>query len=217
MSLIGFLSGEFVLELTHWTPLMALVLLSLGLIALNWMSGPWAKRLAAPPFYFVSLPVATLIVGAEMFAWMVAYVCELKELYSINRSLDIILLIWRGFGSFLQVYPVAMSVFIISSIVFCVLPFVSGRMLWRTLRQEDKGKYPSTVPGILQYCFSCSCSPGLSWACVRPSSSLRKSSSSISDENRRATSCEVTADADRQSGGKVAVERLLLIDPLLGD
>lgn len=69
---VSMLSRELILELTYWTPLVALLLLSLGLIALKRISGlpPWAERMAAPPFYFVSLPIATLIVGMEMFVWM---------------------------------------------------------------------------------------------------------------------------------------------------
>jgi hypothetical protein len=143
--IIGLLSQELIIKLTYWTPLIAFVLSSLGLIALRWIPGlpPWAQRLSASPFYFVSLPFATLVVGLEMFVWMVAYVFELKELYAVDRSLEIILLIWRGFGCFLQVFPVAISLFISSFLVFCVLPFVSARMLWRALRQQGERKYSS--------------------------------------------------------------------------
>jgi hypothetical protein len=49
-------------------PLAALLLVSLGLAVLKRRSSlsPWMARLAAPPFYLVSLPIATLIAGAEM-------------------------------------------------------------------------------------------------------------------------------------------------------
>ena len=76
------LSRELLPELTYWTPLIALVLSSLGLIALKPISGlpPRAQRLATPPFYFVSLPIETLIAGMEMFVWIVAHVHGLSRL-----------------------------------------------------------------------------------------------------------------------------------------
>jgi hypothetical protein len=69
------LSRQLVLELAYWTPLVALLLLSLGLIALERITGlsPWAKRLVAPSFYFVSLPAATLVVGMEMLIWLIQF------------------------------------------------------------------------------------------------------------------------------------------------
>src|SRR5262249_18028014 len=63
------------LELMYCMPLVALVVASLLLIALKRISSlpvP-VKRLAAPPFYCVSLPIATLIVGAEILA-LILYV-----------------------------------------------------------------------------------------------------------------------------------------------
>jgi len=144
------LSQELILELTYWTPLIMLLLSSLGLIALKRTSAlpPWAKRLAAPSFYFVSLPIATLIVWIEMLAWIVAWVYALKEVYAgfpmPFRWLDVIFLIWDApWNDLLQLYPVGILVAVISFVVFCVAPFVSGRMLWRTLRREDERKYPS--------------------------------------------------------------------------
>src|SRR5689334_15673565 len=51
-----------------WAPLAALIVTSLGLVALKRMSNlpPWLARLIAPPFYLVSLPIATLTAGAGM-------------------------------------------------------------------------------------------------------------------------------------------------------
>jgi hypothetical protein len=64
---------ELILKLAYWTPLIALLVSSLGLIALKRLSGraPWARRLAAPPFYFISLPIATLLATTELLVWMV--------------------------------------------------------------------------------------------------------------------------------------------------
>jgi len=52
------MSRQLTLELAYWTPLVTLLLLSLGLIALECITGlsPWAKRLVAPPFYFIRCP-----------------------------------------------------------------------------------------------------------------------------------------------------------------
>ena len=46
-----------ILELAYWLPLVALVLVSLGLVALKWMpSLPlWAERLKSYPFYLITL------------------------------------------------------------------------------------------------------------------------------------------------------------------
>lgn len=58
-------------RLSFFVPLVALLLGSLALVVLKWRSGSsrWLARLAVPPFYLVSLPIATLIVGAEMLGW----------------------------------------------------------------------------------------------------------------------------------------------------
>jgi hypothetical protein len=48
-------------------PLAALLLVQIRLAVLKRRSiSPWMARLAAPPFYLVSLPIATLVAGAEM-------------------------------------------------------------------------------------------------------------------------------------------------------
>ncbi len=54
--------------LSFCIPLVVLLLVSLSLVVLKRRSNlrPWLSRLAAPPFYLVSLPIATLTVGAEM-------------------------------------------------------------------------------------------------------------------------------------------------------
>jgi hypothetical protein len=138
------------LELTYWTPLVVLLLSSLGLIALKRISRlpPWAERLAAPPFYFVSLPVATLIAWIEMLAWIVLWVCTEVHAGRQDNWLEAIwvLLVVVCFYIFLEacnMHLFGAAVDAISFMVFCAAPFVSGRMLWRTLRHDEERKHPS--------------------------------------------------------------------------
>jgi hypothetical protein len=68
----------WLIQLLRWAPLAALIAASLGLIALKRIADlpPWIARLTAPPFYLVSLPIATLVAGAEMlglYSLMVAH------------------------------------------------------------------------------------------------------------------------------------------------
>jgi hypothetical protein len=69
------LSRRLTFELAYWTPLVTLLLLSLGLVALKRIKrlSPWLKHLVAPPFYFISLPLATLVVGMEMLFWVIVF------------------------------------------------------------------------------------------------------------------------------------------------
>lgn len=91
---------ELILKLAYWTPLIALLVSSLGLIALKRLSGraPWARRLAAPAFYFISLPIATLLVTIELLAWMVDYFGTMMFLdWKISRvvgSVDLLSGFW---------------------------------------------------------------------------------------------------------------------------
>ncbi len=105
------LSRELILELTYRTPLITLLLSSLGLIALKRISALplWAERLAGPSFYFVSLPIATLIVGMEMFLWMVHVVKEIDQLSASYGLLDHFLFIlgipWGRFARHREMRP----------------------------------------------------------------------------------------------------------------
>jgi len=67
------LSRRLIFEMIYWLPLVVLLVSSLGLVALWRVSGlpPWLQRLAALPFYVISLPIATLLAGVEMLAWTV--------------------------------------------------------------------------------------------------------------------------------------------------
>jgi hypothetical protein len=110
-------------------PLLVFLASSLGLIALKRLSRlpPWAARFAAPPFYLVSLPIATVTAGLQLFTWISV-----------------------GFYLFFRPYFSWQDVFLTLSIVFRGLPvemlllgtsfawtFVSAYLLWRTVRKED--------------------------------------------------------------------------------
>ena len=138
------LSQELILELTYWTPLIMLLLSSLGLIALKRISGlpAWAQRLAAPPFYFVSLPIATLIVGMEMFVWMVHFAKEIDQLSASYGLLDHFLFI-LGVLRFSLLVPIETLIVGILSAVLLTAQVTSVYALWGTLLRENRGKGPS--------------------------------------------------------------------------
>ncbi len=137
------LSRQLTLELAYWTPLVTLLLLSLGFIALERITRPppWAKRLVAPPFYFISLPLATLVVGMEMLigvihfflsgpldidSWRLLFVGNLFFLLfmlATSPVLTILVLVIFGYGLF-------------AALVF------SGLMLGRVFLDEEDWKCP---------------------------------------------------------------------------
>jgi hypothetical protein len=134
------LSPITVLALVLWAPLIALFLMSLSLIAARFLPGipRWAKRLTAPPFYFVSLPVATLIVGMEIPLWLLYLACEWMVGVPVARDaiIDRFYIMW-AVALFL---PVGSPVVVIS---YLLAMAVSGCTLWRSLvSQEQKGMRP---------------------------------------------------------------------------
>lgn len=90
------LSRQLILELIYWIPLGALLMSSLGLIALRRLSRLpiWLERVAALPFYFVSLPMATLLVGAEMLVWTTASV---RDFGGLAFVLSFPFIVWLSF------------------------------------------------------------------------------------------------------------------------
>ncbi len=136
------------LMLLMWVaPLAVLLLVSLGLVVLKRRSGlqPWMARLVAPPFYLVSLPIATLIVGADMlgvysllillelltpdgFSWYFRF--DLFFLNPIPAFFFSDFFFWRpaAIGSFLS---------------FWVSTFVSGYLLWQMVWREDHRRLSS--------------------------------------------------------------------------
>ncbi|MBV8918388.1 hypothetical protein [Bradyrhizobium sp.] len=110
-------------------PLVVFLASSLGLIALKRLSRlpPWAARLAAPPFYLVSLPIATVTAGLQLFIWISA------GLYLFFRHWlswpDVFIELWIIFaGLHVETLLPGMSF---------VWVFVSASLLWRTVWKED--------------------------------------------------------------------------------
>ncbi|WP_159731879.1 hypothetical protein [Methylosinus sp. Ce-a6] len=68
---------QLVLELAYWLPLVALVLISLAMVAIERIPSPppWAERIRTRPFYMISFPIVTLIVGVELFLSIVRISC----------------------------------------------------------------------------------------------------------------------------------------------
>jgi hypothetical protein len=139
-------------QLSFVVPLAALLLVSLGLVALKRRSGSscWLARLTTASFYLVSLPIATLIVGAEMLGWYSLFV--MGRLLSGGFSWN-----FRGIPFFLDpfsaifalipfvsfsvdasiLFPLMFLADIGFFLSFWVATFVSGYLLWQTVRRAD--------------------------------------------------------------------------------
>src|ERR1700744_111987 len=135
---------EPIFELTYKAPLVALLLTSLGLIALKLVlkrvSGLplWMQRVMAPPFYFISLPVATLLVGTVLLATSARGICRL---ILAPEALNFLI------AASLWVLPRYDPVAWLRLLNFFIAPFVvlpiSGYMLWRTLSDVNGHRLPS--------------------------------------------------------------------------
>src|SRR5581483_10777789 len=75
--------------LSFLVPVAALLLVSFSLVVLKRRSNlrPWLSRLAAPPFYLVSLPIATLVVGAEMLGCYLLLLLSIISLRPLSVAL----------------------------------------------------------------------------------------------------------------------------------
>jgi len=138
------------------TPFVVLVAVSLGLVILKRRSGlsPWLTRLTVAPFYLVSLPIATLVAGAEMLG-----------LYSLIAVMDFLSpgISWSFiFGSFLNLILAGITVsfffpdpshdFFAPAILAFLVGFwaamlISGYSLWQTVWREDRRQPVSRVAG----------------------------------------------------------------------
>jgi hypothetical protein len=125
-------------------PLLVLLVSSLAFVALKRISRlpRWAARLTAPPFYLVSLPIATVTAGLQLFTWISAVLYLLVRPDSswpwTWQVLSFIFILW----DFFQVLPV---VTLLAGTSFAWM-FVSAYLLWRTLRNEDgQGSSPKNA------------------------------------------------------------------------
>lgn len=134
-------------------PLAVLLLVSLSLVVLKRRSNlrPSLSRLAAPPFYLVSLPIATLIVGAEMlggYFLLLLLILYMGLFPDILRVFPFFILPWYAFpfvfGSGLYL-PVVYG----SLIAFWAAMFISGFLLWRTVWRENHHQPSSRVASRL--------------------------------------------------------------------
>ena len=149
-------------QLSFWVPLAALLLVSIGLAVLKRKSGLslWLTRLTAPPFYLVSLPIATLIVGAGMLGWYSLFVIG-GLLSPEGFSWD-----FRFIPFFLNPIPAAFVAslpraffFVDPSLLlalatigfflsFWVATFVGGYMLWQTVWRKDYHRASSRIARV---------------------------------------------------------------------
>jgi hypothetical protein len=141
---------DWLMRLLWWAPLAALIVTSLGLVALKRISNlpPWLARLTAPPFYLVSLPVATLIAGAGMLG---LYCFVVLHLLLYSRAFWYILYFRFATAAsvglviplpeYLVHYPdlpeLTFALTFVLPIGFWAATGVSGYLLWRTLWRED--------------------------------------------------------------------------------
>jgi hypothetical protein len=116
-------------------PLITFLSSSLLLVGLKRASGLplWLQRVVAPPFYLISLPLATLIIGSELLASAAPGVHRLALMStSFLLFMPLSLLIW------LLCEPLAA----LTGANLLIAPFVvfvgSGFMLWRTVGQEKE-------------------------------------------------------------------------------
>jgi hypothetical protein len=136
-------SLELILELAYWTPPTALVLSSLGLIGLKRVSGLplWAQRLVAPPFYFVAVPIATLVAGLELVAWSVLFTWldPFAEGLGIAALAVAASILVDEVSAGVHDYPAIAAT---APLLFCVAMFASGYSLWRMLRWRERLDQP---------------------------------------------------------------------------
>jgi hypothetical protein len=129
---------------------VALLLVSLGLVVLKRRSNlpAWVPRLTTPPFYLVSLPIATLIVGAEMLA--------LYSLLVISGLLSPDGFSWDYKFQLFFLNPVPAFYFyrrpavIASFIAFWAAVLISGYLLGQTVLRDDHQSSSRIAGRVLQ-------------------------------------------------------------------
>jgi hypothetical protein len=136
------LLSRLMLLLMCLTPLASLVVSSLALAALKRVSRrpSWTERLARPPFYFVALPVAALIVGMQTLVYAVNYFVAGSEVADdwVN---------FFGYGMFLlgsaQLFLFSSYSFAPFGYLFLAALTFSGFMLARVLSDDRDWAEPA--------------------------------------------------------------------------
>src|SRR5215472_5578681 len=125
-------------------PLPALLLMSVGQVILK-RRRTWVARLVAPPFYLVSLPIATLIAGAVMLGLYFCLVSlALSGFYKfiLNGYFYVLFRNYLGPEHYFHV--------LVGSFVgFWVAIFVSGYLLWQVISRQDGYVASSRIAGQL--------------------------------------------------------------------
>jgi hypothetical protein len=150
--------------LSYSVPLLALLLVSLWLVVLKRRSGlpAWQARLAAPPFYLVSLPIATLIVGAEMLGWyflLLLWCLSLGPFLEVLSAFPFVIPPWFAFPVLFDSGVYLPGIYG-SLIGFWTATFVSGHLLWGTVWRENHHQTSSRIASrplralLLLICFA---------------------------------------------------------------
>lgn len=116
---------------------VALLLVSLGLVVLKRRSNlpAWMARLTTPPFHLVSLPIATLIVGAEMLVlYSLVVMSSLLSPYGFSWDYKFQLFFLNPVPAF---YFYRRPAVIASFIGFWAAVLISGYLLGQTLLRDD--------------------------------------------------------------------------------
>ncbi|MGO4713345.1 hypothetical protein [Bradyrhizobium sp. 2TAF24] len=123
--------------MAYWMPLIVLFSLSLGLAVLERLpkKPSWGRRLLIPPFYCLSLPVATLIAGAEFLVWVGCLLGNGAE-SGVSRGT---LLLAKLFMLIMAIwlFPQDAIVLAIFGYVFLAAMTFSGYMMIRALVDEQ--------------------------------------------------------------------------------
>jgi hypothetical protein len=134
------LSRRLIFEMIYWLPLVVLLVSSLGLVALRRVSGlpPWLERVAALPFYVISLPIATLLAGVEMLAWTVVTI----QAFGVSTLvLGFPIMVWLSF----PVDPAGTLVLANYILAPFAVSFLSIYTLWRTIGRKGKFGHSSSL------------------------------------------------------------------------
>jgi hypothetical protein len=136
--------AALLIMLSLFGPPVALLLVSLGLIVLKKRSSlpAWIVRLTTPPFYLISLPIATLIVSAEMVGvYCLLLFANISWSFYFDHLFSSILSALLPFSLVLGHYA---SLRFGSFVGFWTAIFINGYLLWRTVWRREYHHQPSS-------------------------------------------------------------------------